>query len=108
MGMKVKPPEFLNKIKTTILQTSPDAQIFVFGSRARGTANTESDWDILILLPKERINSKDESILTDPLYDLELETGEVISPFIYSETEWNNRYTVTPLYKQIQLEAKRL
>ncbi len=106
--MKDNPIEFLNRIKTTILGKTPDAQIFVFGSRARGTANKDSDWDILILLPNERINSKDESILTDPLYDLELETGEVISPFIYSETEWNNRYAITPLYKQIQLEARRL
>jgi predicted nucleotidyltransferase len=106
--MKDNPIEFLNRIKTTILGKTPDAQIFVFGYRARGTANKDSDWDILILLPNERINSKDESILTDPLYDLELETGEVISPFIYSETEWNNRYAITPLYKQIQLEARRL
>ncbi len=106
--MKDNPIEFLNRIKTTILGKTPDAQIFVFGSRARGTANKDSDWDILILLPNERINSKDESILTDPLYDLELETGEVISPFIYSETEWNNRYSITLLYKQIQLEARRL
>jgi predicted nucleotidyltransferase len=106
--MKDNPIEFLNRIKTTILGKAPDAQILLFGSRARGTASTDSDWDILILLPNERINSKDESILTDPLYDLELETGEVISPFIYSETEWNNRYAITPLYKQIQLEARRL
>ena len=106
--MKDNTIEFLNRIRTTILGKIPDAQIFVFGSRARGAANKDSDWDILILLPNERINSKDESILTDPLYDLELETGEVISPFIYSETEWNNRYSITPLYKQIQLEARRL
>lgn len=106
--MKTTQVKFLNRIRTTILERVPDAQIFVFGSRARGSAQKDSDWDILILLPNEKINSKDESLLTDPLYDLELETGEVISPFIYSVSEWNNRYAVTPLYRQIMLEARQL
>ena len=37
--------------------------IYVFGSRARGTHRTDSDWDIL-LVPKEPINgSEDISVL---------------------------------------------
>lgn len=106
--MKASASKFLSRVKSIILDNEPDAQVFVFGSRARGTAHPDSDWDILILLPKENINPKDEAILTDPLYDLELATGQVISPFIYSAKEWNGRYAVTPLYNQIQLEARQL
>lgn len=106
--MKPKALQFLQKIKTTILEVSTDAQVFVFGSQARGTAHKDSDWDILILLPKDHIQPEEESDLTDPLYDLELASGQVISPFIYSVSDWNSRYTITPLYNQIKLEGKRL
>ena len=41
-------------------------------------------------------------------YDLELETGEVISPLIYSKKEWNNYYSVTSLYENIKKEGIKL
>ncbi len=36
-------------IKSTVLQIVPDPEVTLFGSRAKGTANAESDWDILII-----------------------------------------------------------
>lgn len=59
----------------------------------------DSDWEILILLDKDRVSLEEEQRITYPLYDLEFETGEVISPMVYSEKEWNSKYRVTPLFK---------
>jgi len=98
----------LTKIKNIIVENAPLAKIYLYGSRARGTSNSESDWDILILLQQDKITSKIEDKITDPLYDLEFETGEVISPMIYSENEWNSKYHVTPFYNNIMKEGQLL
>ena len=44
----------------------------------------------------------------DDIYDLELETGEIISPLIYSKSDWNEIHSITPLYENIQKEGIRI
>jgi uncharacterized protein len=80
----------------------------LFGSRARGTMQFDSDWDILILLNKDEVTLDMEYSITDPLYDLELKYGEVISTSIYSEKEWNSKYRITPFYSNVMSEGKLL
>ena len=98
----------LKKIKKIITEKDPSAKIYLYGSRVRGTAHSGSDWDILILLKKERITSEIEESITYPLYDLEFDTGEVISPMIYSENEWNTKYKITSFYHNVMQEGKLL
>jgi predicted nucleotidyltransferase len=98
----------LEKIKRIVKEKAPFAKVYLYGSRVRGTANNESDWDILILLKKDKVTSDIESEITDPLYDLEFDTGEVISPMIYSEKEWNTKYRITPFYHNVMREGKLL
>lgn len=98
----------LNQIKKIVKERDPSAKIYLFGSRAMGTARNDSDWDILILLNKDKILLEVEQAITSPLYDLEFDTGEVISPFIYSEKEWNTKYKVTPFYQNVMQEGKML
>lgn len=98
----------LKAIKRIIKEKDPSAKIYLYGSRVRGTAHSESDWDILILLNKKRITLEIEESITYPLYDLEFDTGEIISPMIYSENEWNTKYKITPFYHNVMLEGKLL
>jgi predicted nucleotidyltransferase len=98
----------LNEIKRLVVEKASDAKVYLYGSRARGTANKESDWDLLILLNKERITPEIEEEITFSLYDLEFETGEVISPMVYSEKEWNTKYKITSFYHNVMQEGKLL
>ena len=98
----------LSKIKSIVLQQEPTAKIYLYGSRARGSATTDSDWDLLILLKKDKISNEVEQSITFPLYDLEFETGEIISPMIYSEKEWNSKYSITPFYSNVMREGQLL
>jgi predicted nucleotidyltransferase len=95
----------LNKIKHKVYKTDPKAEIILFGSRARGDFEQLSDWDILILLNSKEIPFKMETDLIDDIYDVELETGEVISPLIYSKSEWNSLHKITPFFKVIEKEG---
>ena len=98
----------LNEIKRIIKEKDSNAKIYLYGSRVRGTANKQSDWDLLILINKEKITPEIEEEITYPLYDLEFETGELISPMVYSEKEWNTKYKITPFYHNVMREGRLL
>ena len=98
----------LNRIKGIVRDKYPSAKIFLYGSRSRGTAKKDSDWDLLILLNKDTISTEVEREITFPLYDLEIDTGEVISPMVYSEKEWNSKYKVTSFYQNVMAEGRLL
>lgn len=87
----------------------PDAEIYLFGSQARGDARILSDWDLLILLnSQKRIPFDQETDLMDEFYELELETGEIISPLIYSKKDWIAKHSLTPLFDNIEKEGIRI
>lgn len=98
----------LSQIKQIVLKQEPTAKVILFGSRAKGKSSKQSDWDILILLNRDKITPELEESITYPLFDLEFETGEIISPMVYTISEWYSKYSVTPLYHNIMQEGKRL
>lgn len=93
------------KIKDIILQDNSDAKVILYGSRARGTELQESDWDILVLLNKPNVSFRDEQKIRHRLFEIELETGESISTFVYSQRDWDTRLSITPLFKNIKREG---
>jgi uncharacterized protein len=100
------------KIIKKILELSdkmyPDAEIYLYGSQARGDAGRMSDWDLLVLLNSNAITVSDEKSLMDEFYRIELETGAILSPLIYSKEDWVNKYSITPFFENIERDAIRL
>jgi uncharacterized protein len=103
-----KSEQILSRVKELISSKAPKADIILFGSRARKDFNSDSDWDFLVLMDKDTISLSDEQALRHPLFDIELETGEVLSLLIYSKNEWNTKLKITPLYKNIKKEGIKL
>jgi len=102
--MKEKDTHIATRIRTEIKRIDPKAKVVLFGSRARGDAKKDSDWDLLILIDSMNIRES-EDLFRDKIYDLELETGEIISMFVYNNKDWNSRHKITPLYKSIKKEG---
>jgi len=103
-----KKVQILQMIKTVIDRNAPNAELYLYGSRARGKSNKLSDWDLLILLNGSDVSFDFELKIMDELYDIELETGEIISPLIYSKNDWNSNYSITPFYENVKNEGVRL
>jgi predicted nucleotidyltransferase len=92
-------------IKAKVKQKDPLADVILFGSHARGNPHKDSDWDILILLNHLTVNRSVEREFRDEIFDVELEIGEPISTFVFSKNDWETKYLVTPLYRNIKNEG---
>jgi predicted nucleotidyltransferase len=105
--MKDKTQHITKLIRNYISTIDPNAEVILYGSRARGDEHIDSDWDILILT-NYQINVEIERKFRNELYDLELETGESFSVFAYSKNDWQNIQKVTPFYQNILKEGVNL
>ena len=83
----MKDKKLLTRIKNTVIALEPTAQVYLYGSYARGESNKYSDIDLLILLEKEKITFSDEKRLSFPLYNIEIEVGKIISSKVKSKME---------------------
>jgi uncharacterized protein len=98
----------LDMIIKVVNNTAPDSEVYLYGSRVRGAAKKLSDWDLLILLNLKQISFDFETKFMDNFYEIEVETGEIISPLIYTKTDWTKKHSFTPLFENIQKEGIRI
>jgi uncharacterized protein len=94
----------LQKVKQILKTAAPDARILLYGSRARGDAQRDSDWDILVILDKQKIESSDYDLISYPIYELGWQEDVMFSVKLFTQTEWNKR-SFTPFYKNVEKEG---
>ena len=97
--------QILDRIKRSVVATAPGAVLVLYGSYARGDNRESSDIDLLILLDKDNITGPEETKITYPLYDIEFETGKLISPLVLSKKDWESKHKITPFYKNVTREG---
>ncbi|RPJ76625.1 MAG: nucleotidyltransferase domain-containing protein [Alphaproteobacteria bacterium] len=100
--------EILSRIKSGIASKDVNAEIYLYGSRARGDNRKDSDWDILVISSRDKINFDYESDLRDPILDIELESGEIISLIVYSRSDWYNNKSISPLFANVRKEGIKI
>jgi predicted nucleotidyltransferase len=100
--------QMLPAIKKNVQEVDASAEVYLYGSRARGKASADSDWDILVLTRGDTLKLKDEERFLDHIADLMVETGQAIHLFAYSSKEWHSIHAVTPFYQSVQREAIKL
>ena len=66
--MKSHTNKILESIKQALTEHLPKGgKALLFGSQARGDARIDSDWDILIILDKEKLEPEDYDKVSFPL-----------------------------------------
>ena len=104
----VKTREYiLGRIKEILRTVAPETKAILYGSQARGDAHKDSDWDILILLDKLKIEVEDYDNVSYPLVELGWSLNECVSPVLYTLKDWM-RYHFSPFVHNVKDEGIRL
>jgi len=82
----------------------PNEKVILFGSQARGDARPNSDWDLLVLLNKQKKAFEDEDTYGYPFAEMGLKHKTYISVKVYTEKDWKKRKP-TPFYKNVEQEG---
>ena len=100
--------EKFKEISATAQRIMPEGgEAYLFGSQARGTVHSNSDWDILVLLDAESITMDDFRQYAYPFMELGWDIDAMISPIILTKKEWE-RSSFTPFYKNVMNDRIRL
>ena len=105
INLKDNEKNALQELKVIILARFPDAEIILYGSKARGDSDEESDIDLLILV-ESLINSKLEEEIFHLSYQIELKYEVVFGEIIENKDFWNTPLAnAMPLHRNIDREG---
>jgi predicted nucleotidyltransferase len=74
-------------IRTTVRSLLPDAKILLFGSRARGDHNKDSDFDVLVITPNALLPKEKSSWMSKLNYALVHALNAPVDVLVNSEEE---------------------
>jgi predicted nucleotidyltransferase len=84
--------EQIRQLKRQIL---PDEKVILFGSQARGDARPDSDWDLLILINKEKKTPEDEDRYAYPFDEMGWTNGVAINTVLRTNKQWEQNWIFT-------------
>ncbi|MBI3976556.1 MAG: nucleotidyltransferase domain-containing protein [Chloroflexi bacterium] len=97
--------DLTDRICAAVHEVEPTSRVILYGSRARGDAAPDSDWDLLILVDGPVTREREEA-LTDRLFNLGLETDTVLSSLVHSKEEWASPiYQAVPFHENVTREG---
>ena len=98
----------VGSIKEVAKNVLPEnARLLLYGSRARGDYSEGSDWDLLVILDKAKIEQSDYDNIVYPLTDLGWGLGEIIIPVLYTKKEWESMSPM-PFYQNVEQDKRQL
>jgi predicted nucleotidyltransferase len=103
--MNIERDVLLRKVKQAVSEVEPGAQVVLYGSRARGDSDAQSDWDFLILVDGAVSDDRVDRI-RHRLYEIEWESGEVLSSIVRNRQEWDSLpLSGTPFHRNVEVEG---
>jgi predicted nucleotidyltransferase len=87
--MDAKDRDILNKLKNLLKERVKLHQVILFGSRARGDAEPDSDMDVLVILDEPRTREV-RKVVSDCAWEAGFDAGVVVAPVAVSRDHWEN------------------
>ncbi|MEW6203062.1 MAG: nucleotidyltransferase domain-containing protein [bacterium] len=105
LNLRENEKKALRELKERLLEKFPDIEIILFGSKARGDYEEESDIDLLILIDL-KVNRKLKEEITEISYDIELKYDVVFGKIVENKDFWDSALAkAMPLHWNIDKEG---
>lgn len=96
--------DLLQRCKQALRAVVPDADVILYGSRARGDAAEDSDYDLLVLVDRPADVAMHKRLISS-ISPLE-ESGAVLTLMIYNRDLWNSRlHKAMPFHENVEREG---
>ena len=86
--MSKKDRKILNQFSTRVHERFSDARVWAFGSRARGDATWDSDFDVFVVLSE--VDQKAERWIRDIAWEVGFENERVITTVLIDKEQFEN------------------
>jgi predicted nucleotidyltransferase len=101
---KTADADLLQRCKKAIRTVVPDAEVILYGSRARGDAKDDSDYDLLVLVDRPADVAIHKQLISS-ISPLE-EDGAVLTLNVHNRDLWNSRlYRAMPFHENVDREG---
>lgn len=101
---KAADADLLQRCKRAIRAVVPDADVILYGSRARGDAAVDSDYDILVLVDRPADVVVHEQLISS-VSPLE-ESGAVLTLTVHNRDLWKSKlYRAMPFHENVDREG---
>lgn len=96
--------QIFEQIRQLKRQIIPNETLILFGSQARGDAKPDSDWDLLVILNKDKRTQEDYDKYAFPFDELGWGYGVAINPKLYTKKQWEQG-KIFPFYRNVMHEG---
>lgn len=85
----VKETQIIESIRAVATKVLPKgSSLYLYGSRARGDAHEDSDWDLLLLLDKPSVEKDDFKKYSYPIMVNGFDLWQLFSVQTYTKEQW--------------------
>ena len=102
-GQEKLDKETLSTLKTIVTTEIPDAELMLFGNRAKGAYNAQSDWDMLILTTKDYPQTLKWE-LQEKLFNVTIQQGARVNILLAQKDKWQTGQEYEVIRKRIEEE----
>ncbi|MFH1195641.1 MAG: nucleotidyltransferase domain-containing protein [bacterium] len=105
INLSIKEKEALKILSNSLLSENKISKIILFGSYSRGTNDSESDIDLLVITSIQ-LTRNERHHITDEIFEINLKYGTNFSAIVVYEKSWEEGpYSVLPIKNEILKEV---
>ena len=105
LSLKDNEREAIREATRMLKEKFPVKEVILFGSKARGDDDPESDIDLLLLTTRP-IHWKERHSIVEALFDIEMKYDVVISIIVNSVNDWQTGHSsLLPIHEEITQEG---
>ncbi len=85
--MNIVEKTIIEKFQALLLSRVKLHKLILFGSRARGDADPDSDMDMVVIL-EDPANAEDREYISDCAWEAGFQHGIIVVPVVFTRSEW--------------------